>query len=90
MARGSQSQPSSNSDALAGPSQPLNEKFHETPVNAPINKGKRKYPEEASTVEEDVRHMEMETDALRRAAILLTRPLPTNDTLLPLAPCETP
>ena len=68
ITRGSQSQPpssqsTSNSDPLAGPSQPLNKKFHETPVNAPIYKGKQKYPEEDGTGEEDVRHMEMETDA---------------------------
>ena len=34
--------------------------------------------------------MEMETDALRRAAHHSRDPLPSNDTLLPLAPRETP
>ncbi|KAH8991190.1 Mis12-Mtw1 protein family-domain-containing protein [Lactarius akahatsu] len=94
--RGSQSQPpssqpsSNGSSALAGPSQPPNKRFRETPTNAPITKGKHRSPDEDGVVEEDVRRMEMETDALRRAAHHSRDPLPSSDTLLPLAPRETP
>ncbi|KAH9055010.1 Mis12-Mtw1 protein family-domain-containing protein [Lactarius vividus] len=94
--RGSQSQPpssqpsSNGSSALAGPSQPPNKRLRETPTNAPITKGKYKSPDEEDVVEEDVRRMEMETDALRRAAHHSRDPLPSSDTLLPLAPRETP
>ena len=93
--RGSQplppsSQPSSNGNALAGPSQPPNKKFREAPTNVPASKGKHKSPDDDGVVEEDVRRMEMETDALRRAANHSRDPLPGSDTLLPLAPRETP
>ncbi|KAH9040820.1 hypothetical protein EDB84DRAFT_1559769 [Lactarius hengduanensis] len=46
-------------------------------------------PDEDGVVEEDVRRMEMETDALRCAAHHSRGPLPSSDTLLPLAPRET-
>ncbi|KAI9511914.1 Mis12-Mtw1 protein family-domain-containing protein [Russula earlei] len=85
------SQPSSDSNnAIAGPSQPPNKKFRAAPAKASGNKHKHKSPDEDGAVDEDVRRMEMEADALRRAAHLSRDLLPRGDTLLPLAPRETP
>jgi kinetochore protein Mis13/DSN1 len=94
--RGSQSQPpssqpsSDNSNALAGPSQPPNKKFRAASAKASSSKAKHKTPDEDGIVEEDVRLMEMEADALRRAAHRSRDSLPSGDSLLPLAPRETP
>ncbi|KAH9033209.1 hypothetical protein EDB83DRAFT_2418538 [Lactarius deliciosus] len=62
--RGSQSQPpssqpsSNGSSALAGPSQPPNKRFRETPTNVPITKGKHRSPDEDGVVEEDTPKIE--------------------------------
>jgi kinetochore protein Mis13/DSN1 len=73
-------------NAVAGPSQPPSKKFRA----APSSKGKYKSPDEDGAVEEDVRQMEMEADALRRAAHRSREELSGSDSLLPLAPRETP
>jgi len=94
--RGSKSQqPSSqassdNTNGVAGPSHPPNKKFRANPAKASSNKGKHKSPDEDGAVEEDVRIMEMETDALRRAAHRSRDAMPGDDSLLPLAPRESP
>ncbi|KAI0298027.1 Mis12-Mtw1 protein family-domain-containing protein [Multifurca ochricompacta] len=94
--RGSQFQPpssqpsSDSSNALAGPSHPPNKKFRAGTGAAPSTKGKHKSPDEDGAVEEDVRRMEMEADALRRSAHRPWEPLSGGDSLLPLAPRETP
>ncbi|KAI0248866.1 Mis12-Mtw1 protein family-domain-containing protein [Lactifluus subvellereus] len=94
--RGSRSQPpssqpsSDSSNALAGPSQPPNKKFRAASAKASGSKAKHKPPDEDGIVEEDVRLMEMEADALRRAAHRSRDSLPSGDSLLPLPPRETP
>lgn len=85
------SQPSSdNTNAVAGPSHPPNKKFRADTAKASSSKGKHKSPDEDGAVEEDVRRMEIETDALRRAAHRSRDAIPGDDSLLPLAPRETP
>src|SRR6267142_7060754 len=84
-------QPSVDSgNAIAGPSQPPNKKFRAASAMAPSGKGKHKAPDEDSAVEEDVRWMEVEADALRRTAHRSREELSSGDSLLPLAPRETP
>ncbi|KAH9990703.1 Mis12-Mtw1 protein family-domain-containing protein, partial [Russula vinacea] len=85
------SQPSSDSNnAVAGPSHPPNKKFRADLAKASSSKGKHKSPDEDGAVEEDVRRMELEADALRRSAIRSRDAIPEGDSLLPLAPRETP
>ncbi|KAH9957111.1 Mis12-Mtw1 protein family-domain-containing protein [Russula dissimulans] len=94
--RGSKSQqpssqpPSNSSNAVAGPSHPPNKKFRVASTNGSSSKGKHSSPDEDGAVEEDVRRMEMEADALRRSANRSHDALPSTDSLLPLAPRETP
>jgi len=94
--RGSKSQqppsqpPSDSSNAVAGPSHPANKKFRAAPTNGSNSKVKHKSLDEDGTVEEDVRRMEMEADALRRSANHSHDALTSTDSLLPLAPRETP
>ena len=85
------SQPSSDTtNAVAGPSHPPNKKFRAAPTKSPSSKSKHRPPDEDGAVEEDVRRMEMEADALRRAAHHSHDSLTSGDSLLPLAPRETP
>jgi hypothetical protein len=55
---------SSDTNALSETTQ---QEFPKTPAKAPISKSKHKYPDDDGTIQEGVRRMGMETDALRRA-----------------------
>jgi hypothetical protein len=82
--------PSDITNAVAGPSHPPNKNFCAAPTKSPSSKSKHKSPDENGAVEEDVRCMEMEADALRRAAHHSHDSHTSGDSLLPLAPRETP
>jgi len=82
--------PSNGTTAIAGLSHPPTKTFRTAPSKSPNSKSKHKSPDKHGAVEEDARHMEMEADALRRAAHHLHDSLPSSDSLLLLAPRETP